>query len=363
MTIALLTAIGVLCAVGLTLSVLLVVAQLCLTEYGECTVHVNDEEELTVDGGGSLLDALYSNEIYIPSACGGQGTCGYCKLKILSGGGPVLPTELPYLSRPEQRMGFRLACQVKIREDMSVWVKPEYLEVEQFASRVVSARMLTPDTREIDLELIEPEEINFRPGQYVQVSVPTSEGPVIRAYSIATEPAVKDWLRLVVRLIPGGIGSTYLHEVQEGDEVTFTGPYGEYQLSQDPETEIVCVAGGCGMAPVRSIARYMCQEWPERKIYVFFGVRARKDLFYEGEFEQLAEENPNLELHFALSEPEETDEWEGETGFIHESVDAHLEPGGKREAFLCGPPPMIEATGEVLHNKGMRDHQIYYDEF
>ena len=360
---AYLLAIGVLCGIGLTLSVLLVLAQLCLTEYGECTINVNDDEEFVVDGGCSLLDALYANEIYIPSACGGQGTCGYCTVKVLSGGGPVLPTELPHLSRPEQRMGMRLACQVKVREDMGLWVKPEYLEVEQFDARVKSARMLTPDTRELDIDLLEPEEINFSPGQYVQVSVPTSEGPVIRAYSIATEPEVKDWLRLVVRLIPGGIGSTYLHDIEEGEELTFTGPYGEYQLSKDPETEIVCVAGGCGMAPIRSIARHIANNWPERKCYVFFGARGKKDLFYDDEFNELAQEYPGIEFYPALSDPDPDDQWEGETGFIHTAVDKHLEPGKKREAFLCGPPPMIEATTEVLHEKGLKDHQIYYDEF
>ncbi|MBN2449836.1 MAG: 2Fe-2S iron-sulfur cluster binding domain-containing protein [Lentisphaeria bacterium] len=356
-----LQAIGVMAVIGGALAVLLLLADRFLCNYGPCQVRINEEEPFTVQGGGKLLDALYDRRIFIPSACGGQGTCGFCKVQVLEGGGPVLPTELPFLEETELTAGTRLACQVKIRDDIRIRVKEEFLHIQEFRSEVVTATMVTPDTREIHLRLIEPAEIDFRPGQYVQVFVPGTRDKTFRAYSIASPPSRRDAVELLVRLIPGGLGSGYLHRVQPGEEVRFTGPYGEFQL--DPGMELVCIGGGCGMAPMRSILRHVAEETPDRKAWLFFGARTAEQVMYHSDFASLAERAQGLEVHYALSEPESSPDWTGETGFIHESADRFLKDGEGKQVFLCGPPPMIKAAIEVLTAKGIPRERIFYDEF
>ena len=376
---------GVLCLLGLVFSVLLLCAERWLADYGTPGVRVNDKEAFTVQGGLTLLDALYGARIFIPSACGGKGTCGFCKVSIPEGGGPVLPTEEPFLSPGEIADDVRLACQVKVKRDLEVLVRPEFLEVQEYRAVVASVKRLTPDTKEIRLRLTGPAEIDFRPGQYIQVTVPgTTE---FRAYSISSSPDERDEIELIVRLIPGGLGSTYLHWVEPGragnappaeapmarrlvvdptapgDEVRFTGPYGDFELSEDPETELVFVGGGCGMAPIKSIIHYVYERWPERESRFFYGARAAEDAMYLGDFQAFAREYPGLEICYALSEPKPTDDWDGPTGFIHESVDEQLEPGTNRQAFLCGPPPMVEATIRVLRSKGVPQDNIFSDKF
>jgi len=347
------------------LTLFLVVAERFLLAYGTCAVSINrGERTLAVEGGQTLLEALNGQQIFIPSACGGQGTCGYCKVTVLSGGGPVLATELPYLARREIRAGLRLACQVKVRQDLELVVPEDILNVQLYRAVVESTRRLTYDTKEIRLRLLQPDRIRHHPGQYVQIQAPSPEGPVWRAYSISTPPSAADRVELVVRLIPGGIASTYLHNLQVGDTVTFTGPFGEFRLSEDAETEIVCVAGGCGMAPIKSIIYSLLERWPDRAAWLFFGCRTPADVFYRDQFRDLAKKHPRLRFVCALSEkigPHET--WDGETGFIHLAVDKYLDPGVRRQAFLCGPPPMIEAVQRVLAEKGTRTEDVYYDEF
>lgn len=353
-------AIVVLAGIGGALALLLVIADRFLAHYGPCTIRVNEEDPFTMEGGITLLNALYAQRIFIPSACGGQGTCGFCKVNIRSGGGPVLPTELPYLTKKEIAADTRLACQVKVKEDLLIHVRADYLNVQEFTAEVTGARLVTHDTREIHLRLIEPSEIGFEPGQYVQVRVPSKD--VFRAYSISSQPSRKNDIELLVRLIPGGLGSTYLHNVQPGEEVAFTGPYGEFELA-GPETELVCVGGGCGMAPMRSLIRHAAETSPERKCSLYFGARTAEDAMYAAEFAALAGTMPNLRVHYALSEPDESPEWTGETGFIHTVVAKHMAGAGARQAFLCGPPLMIEATMGVLKEKGLPPEMIFYDEF
>jgi Na+-transporting NADH:ubiquinone oxidoreductase subunit F len=352
---------------GLTmlLAAWLMISERLLVDYGICKLDINaGEKPLEVQGGQTVLAALYASEIFIPSACGGKGSCGHCKITVTAGGGPVLPTETPYLSRKEIRAGVRLACQVKIREDVFVRIPEEMLNVKMFSSTVESARTLTHDIREIRLRLNDPAEISHRPGQYVQVQAPSSDGPVYRAYSISSAVYEPEIVELVVRLVPGGIGSGYLHRVKEGDPVNFTGPYGEFHLNEDPDVEIVCVGGGCGMAPMKNIIDSIYHRWPERSCWLFFGCRTTEDVFYLERFRELAREHPNFHVVYALSdELEEGHRWDGELGFIHLSVDKHLEAGLKRQAFLCGPPPMIEAVTRVLESKGLVPSDIFYDEF
>lgn len=348
-----------------SLTVLLLIAEKYLVNYGSCVISVNEGSVVFErDGGSTLLSDLYDSKIFIPSACGGKGSCGYCKVTVLAGGGPVLPTETPYLTRAEIRSGVRLACQLKVKEDIEIRLPEEILSVKEYRARVSSIHDLTYDIKEINMDLIEPTEIEHRPGQYVQVLAEGPEGSVFRAYSISSPVHEKNKVQLNVRLVPNGIASTYLHNLVAGDEVIFTGPYGDFHLSEDHETVIVCVGGGVGMAPIANIVRSIYGLWPDRKCYLFFGCRTTRDIFYLDEFSALAEKHRNFKVFYALSDPLGPDEkWDGDTGFIHLSVDKHLPPSGKQQAFLCGPPPMIEAVTEVLKIKGLKDENIFYDEF
>lgn len=353
----------VLAALGGGMAVLLLLAGRYICNYGECRVKINDRELIKVQGGGKLLDALYANNVFIPSACGGQGTCGFCKLRVLNGGGPVLPTETPFLTTDEINAGARLACQVKIRNDIEIVVKEEYLQVQRFAATVSAARMVTSDIRELHLKLLEPTRIDFRPGQYIQIVVPHKRETIFRAYSLASPPSVTGEVELLVRLIPGGLGSSYLHRVQPGDNLSFTGPFGEFELDTAPDSELVCIGGGCGMAPMRSLLRHVAETAPERPCWLFFGARTSDQLMYRDEMEALAQKMPGLRLHFAISEPEKSPDWSGETGFIHQSAERHLQAGQTGQAFLCGPPQMLAAARKVLKDKGLDDKAIFADEF
>ena len=343
----------------------LMIAERFLINYGICKLDINaGEKPLELEGGQTLLSSLYANEIFIPSACGGKGSCGHCKITVTSGGGPVLPTETPYLTRKEIRSGVRLACQVKIREDIYVRIPEDFLNVRLFSSTVESTLDLTYDIKEIRLKLDDSEEISQRPGQYVQIQAPSPDGPVFRAYSISSPTYEPTVVEMNVRLIPGGIGSTYLHNLNVDDKVAFTGPYGEFYLNEDPSVEIICVGGGAGMAPMKNIIYTIYDRWPDRSCWLFFGCRTTRDIFYLEQFKKLQREHLNFHVVYALSDELEPDEkWDGETGFIHLSADKHLEPGAPRQAFLCGPPLMIEAVTRVLEEKGIRPDDIFYDEF
>jgi Na+-transporting NADH:ubiquinone oxidoreductase subunit F len=346
---------------GGAFAVALLIADRYLADYGECKLVVNGEDTRVVQGGGSVLDALYEHEIFIPSGCGGQGTCGYCKVIVESGGGPVLPTEAPFLTPQEMRDNTRLACQVKIRGDIEVRVKEEYLHVQQFRATVASARMLTHDTREIRLRLEEPESLDFRAGQYVQVLVP--DQLVYRAYSISSRPSLAGEIELIVRLVPGGLASTWLHRVEPGEEVVFTGPYGDFELTDEPHAHVVCIGGGCGMAPVKSIVEHILESHPERRCSLFFGARTARDALCFEEFRRAAEQRESFDLHYALSEPGADDNWDGETGFIHTLVEEHLPAEADCQVFVCGPEAMIEAVTEVLKFKRIPDSRVYFDTF
>jgi Na+-transporting NADH:ubiquinone oxidoreductase subunit F len=349
----------------MALAAWLMISERLLINYGVCKLDINaGEKPLELEGGQTLLSNLYANEIFIPSACGGKGSCGHCKITVTSGGGPVLPTETPYLSRKEVRSNLRLACQVKVREDIYVRIPSDFLNVRMYASTVESTRDLTYDIKEIRLRLNEPADISHLPGQYVQVQAPSRDGPVFRAYSISSPVYEPKVVELIVRRIPGGIGSTYLHNLTVGDDVAFTGPYGEFRLNEDGSIEVVCVAGGCGMAPIKNIIYTLYDRWPNRSCWLFFGCRKTRDIFYLEQFKKLESRHANFHVVYALSDALKPDEqWDGETGFIHLAVDKYLEPRVRRQAFLCGPPPMIEAVMRVLKEKGIRSDNIFYDEY
>ncbi len=359
------SAVAVTAGIFTVLAVWLLISERYLAHYGTCVISVNGGSTVFEQQGGStLLTALYNNKVFIPSACGGKGSCGYCKCIVRSGGGPILPTETPFFTRTEIRSGVRLACQVKIKEDIEIQIPEELLAVKEYRATVALIHELTHDIKEINLDLIEPVEIDHRPGQYIQIQAPVPDGHVFRAYSISSPVYEKNKVQLIVRLVPGGIASTYIHNLTEEDEVLFTGPYGEFRLIEDPEVEVVCVGGGAGMAPIVNIIYSIYHRWPDRKCSLFFGCRTTKDVFYLDRFEALEKEHPNFKVIYALSDPLQEDEkWDGDTGFIHLSVEKHLEPNPRCQAFLCGPPPMIEAVTEVLKDKKLKDENIFYDKF
>ena len=242
------------------LAAVLVVAEYYLANYGPCKITVNGEKELTVQGGKDLLGLLTAEKLFIPSACGGRATCGLCKVKVLEGAGPILPTEEPYLDKEERESNIRLACQVKVRRDLRIEIPKELLAIREYACRCAKIVDLTHDMKLFRLELTDPATIDYIPGQYVQLRTPPygkSRSEVYRAYSIASDPAEKGILDLIIRLVPGGICTTYCFEhLKEGDELRFNGPYGDFRLSESA-SPIVFVAGGSGMAPIKCMLHHM----------------------------------------------------------------------------------------------------------
>jgi len=355
---------AIMASISLILGLVLAIASRFLAEYGPCKIDIKGHKELEVTGGETLLSSLFEKKIFIPSACGGRGSCGYCKVKVTAGGGSVLPTEIPFLTHAEVSDDVRLACQLKVKADMEIEVSEEYLAIQEYRGEVSETIPLTYDMKEVSFRLLEPGTINFKPGQYIQFYVPTSTGqPVSRAYSISSLPSRSGEISLIVRLVPGGIGSTFIHNLNVGDEVTISGPCGDFFLHERSRHDILLIGGGAGMAPLRSILYSLFEKGSKRKIDLFFGVRAMKDIFYLDEFERLAKEHPNFTYTYALSAPDETDDWEGEKGFVHTVLDRLLKEGENREAYLCGPPLMADAVIKVLQEKGVDPSHIYYDKF
>jgi Na+-transporting NADH:ubiquinone oxidoreductase subunit F len=348
------------------LAALLVLAERFIARYGECTIRINDEKELTVEGGVSLLEALASRKIFIPSACGGRGTCGYCKVKVLEGGGPLGPTESPLLEDDEREAGVRISCQVKVRNDLAIDIPEELFAIREFRGVAHDIRDLTHDIKLVRIRLTEPAAIEFVPGQYVQLVAPEYPGnpePVYRAYSVASPPSQADEIELIIRLVPDGICTTWVFQhLQPGDPVEFNGPYGEFRLS-DSDREMVWIAGGSGMAPFWSILRHMAEHDIRRKTTYFFGALSKKDLFLVDELREFEKKLPGFRFVPALSQPEASNEWDGETGLITDVTDRHVEAGTDAEAYLCGSPGMIHAAIDVLRKKGIPDERIFYDEF
>lgn len=346
----------------IVIAILLVIAEKFLVTYGECKIVINKEKILNIQGGDTLLNYFASKKIFIPSACGGKATCGYCKVEVLSGGGHILPTEEVFIPRQDRLKGLRLACQVKVKNDIEVLIDPNLLQAQEYKVTVAEIIDLTSDIKRVILRLYEPSIINFKPGQYVQFKIPETDE--FRAYSVASAPSQNNILELIVRLVPGGLCSTYVHEVLDvNDQITVTGPFGDFYLREDSDRDIVCIGGGCGMAPIRSIVYYLKEKGMPRKVMYFFGARSKKDLFYTEELMELGRQYPNFRYIPALSEPKPQDDWQGETGFITQAVEKHMASNGHTEAYLCGPPPMIDAAIRVLTKKGVQEIHIYYDKF
>lgn len=351
---------------GIVLSVLLVFAEKKILNYGPCKIKINNgEKEFTVTGGSSLLASLSENNIFIPSACGGRGSCAYCKVAVLEGGGVVSPVEEPYLSDDERKKQVRLSCQVKIRSDIAVKIPKELFSVKKFRGILEKKIPLTHDILGLRIKLVEPDTIDFIAGQYVQLESREYKGKdaVIRAYSISSVPSDNHGIELIIRRVPDGICTTWVFDrLNEGDEVTFSGPYGEFHLS-NTDSPIICIAGGSGMAPLWSIIRDMREKGITRPATYFFGALTQNDLFYVTELRKIAEENPWFTYVPALSNEPEGSGWQGEKGLITDVVAKHFPDTSNHEAYLCGSPGMINACIQVLTKSGLTEERIFYDKF
>ncbi len=361
------TAIGILCGICGILALLLVVADRYLNDYGTCRISINDDSRvLEVAGGESLLGTLGREKIFIPSACGGRGSCGLCKLKIHQGAPPVLSTEEPHLTPEEKKENIRLSCQIKVRENMRIEIPDELFNIKEYQAVCESVEDLTHDIKRIRFKLEDPAAVSFTPGQYIQLECPAyklTPEPVYRAYSIATDPADTNHIDLVIRLVPEGICTTWVFDYLEpGTRTKLNGPYGDFKLSQAGK-EMIFIAGGSGMAPFLSILKQMEYADDPRKCTYFFGALTKKDLFCLDEMKAFEEKLPDFTFVPALSQPAEEDEWTGETGLITDVVARHYDDCSDTEAYLCGSPGMIDACLKVLTEHGLPEAGIFYDKF
>jgi len=406
--ITVLLAITVFTSVILLLVIVLNVLSNFLLPQGEVDIIINDDpsKSLRVQTGSTVLSALSSQNVYLPSACGGQGTCAQCKCQVVEGGGEILTTEKAYISRKDQKDHWRLGCQVKIRDNMKIKVPDEIFSIRKWDAVVKSNDNVATFIKELILELPADDPILFESGGYIQIDVPKYKDidyknfdigeeyrddwdkfdvwrykadnpePVFRAYSMANHPAEGNMIMLNIRIaspppdnpnVPPGIASSYVFDLKAGDKVTVSGPYGEFYI-KDTDREMVYIGGGAGMAPLRShIFHLLKTEKTKRKISFWYGARSVKEMFYDEEFKALAEEFDNFTYQVALSDPLPEDNWDGPTGFIHQVAhDMHLEnheDPTECEYYLCGPPMMISAVQKMLWDLGVEEEMIDYDDF
>jgi Na+-transporting NADH:ubiquinone oxidoreductase subunit F len=400
---------GVVMFTGVVLALvgLLLGARRRLVPSGEVTIRINDDpaKALKVAAGQTLLGTLSNHKIFIPSACGGKGACGVCEVIVKSGGGALLPTETGFINRGEAKRGCRLACQVKVKRDMEIEIAPEIFDVRKWRCKVVSNRNVATFIKELKLALPEGEEVPFRAGGYVQLECPPHrvdfktfdieepyredwdkfdlwrfksvlDQPIERAYSMANFPLEKGQLLFTIRIafppgyktdIPPGIMSSYVFNLKAGDEITVSGPFGEF-FARDTHKEMCFIGGGAGMAPMRShIFDQLRRLKSKRRMTFWYGARSLKEAFYVDEFDALAAANPNFEWHLALSEPLPEDQWSGPIGFIHhvlreQYLSRHPAPEDI-EYYMCGPGVMNKAVIDMLQSLGVDRENILLDDF
>ncbi|MCA9733508.1 MAG: NADH:ubiquinone reductase (Na(+)-transporting) subunit F [Deferribacteres bacterium] len=378
-----------------------------LVASGNARIIINGDEDnaISVGLGGKLLDTLAGEKIFIPSACGGGGTCGQCKVNVLEGGGDILPTETSHINKKEQREGCRLSCQVAVKGDLKIEVPAEVFSTKKWQCKVRSNHNVATFIKEFVLELPEGENVNFRAGGYIQIEAPPhvvhykdfdiekeyhedwdkfnlwryvskTDEPVIRAYSMANYPEERGIIMLNVRIatppprmpdVPPGLMSSYIFSLKPGDEVTISGPYGEF-FARETENEMMFIGGGAGMAPMRShIFDQLGRIKSKRKITYWYGARSLREMFYQEDFNQLQKENENFNWYVGLSEPLEEDNWTGPVGFIHQVIyDNYLKdhPAPEDiEYYLCGPPMMNSAVTKMLLDLGVESENIMFDDF
>ena len=389
----------------LALVTIILLARSRLVSSGNVNITINGEKTVTVPSGGKLLQTLAEQKLFVPSACGGGGTCAQCRVKIHSGGGSILATEESHISKREAAQGDRLSCQVAVKQDMDIEVPEEVFGVKKWRCKVRSNENVATFIKSLILDLPEGENVNFRAGGYIQIEAPAYdlkysdfdveeeyrgdwdrfklweyeshvEEPVERAYSMANYPEEQGMIMLNVRVaspppgstgIPAGKMSSYIFNLKPGDEVTISGPFGEF-FARDTKKEMVFVGGGAGMAPMRShIFDQLKRLKTDRKITFWYGARSKREMFFVEDFDSLAAENPNFEWHVALSDAMPEDEWSGYTGFIHnvlfdEYLKNHPAPEDC-EYYMCGPPIMNQSVIKMLLDLGVDREDIMLDDF
>jgi Na+-transporting NADH:ubiquinone oxidoreductase subunit F len=393
--------------VVVALTALLMVAKDQLVNAADVKIIINGDESnpITAQAGGNLLNTLANHKIFIPSACGGMGSCGVCKVHVHDGGGAMLPTEKGFISRGEAREGCRLSCQVKVKQDMHIEVEPEIFSVRKWACTTRSNHNVATFIKELILELPEGDEVPFRAGGYIQIECPphtvhykdfiieekfredwdrfnmwqfTSvvDEEVTRAYSMANYPLEKGIIMLNVRIasppprqpnVPPGKMSSFIFGLKPGDKVTISGPFGEF-YARETDNEMVFIGGGAGMAPMRShIFDQFRRLKTDRKVSFWYGARSLREAFYVDHFDKIAEEFPNFQWHLALSDPLPEDNWKGHTGFIHQvALDNYLKDHPSPEDveyYMCGPPMMNQAVINMLLDLGVEPENIMLDDF
>lgn len=398
---------------GIVLFTLIVTALVFLILYarsklvasGSVTLNINDEKEIQVPVGSKLLGALSDNGLFVASACGGGGTCAQCKVKVFEGGGGMLPAEEAHINRKQAAQGERLSCQVAVKQDMKLEVPEEVFGVKKWMCKVRSNDNVATFIKELVLELPAGESVPFRAGGYIQIACPPHQlkytefdveeqyksdwdhfniwqyesvvtEKIERAYSMANYPEEEGIIMLNVRIasppprtegLPPGIMSSFIFNLKPGDEVEISGPFGEF-FAKETKAEMVFVGGGAGMAPMRShLFDQLRRINTDRKISFWYGARSKKEMFYVDDFDTLAKENDNFEWHVALSDPQEGDDWDGYTGFIHNVLlenylKDHPAPEDC-EFYMCGPPMMNSAVISMLQDLGVEDDNIMLDDF
>ena len=391
----------------LLLVILLNFAGSKLLPQGDVQIEINEDKEksVTVRPGSTLLGALSGNGIFLPSACGGQGTCAQCKCQVIDGAGEILPTETGSINRKEAADNWRLACQVKIKQDLKIKIPDEIFNIKKYTCKVISNQNVATFIKELIIELPPGAEMDYRAGGYIQIDVPayqlkysdfevekeyredwdkydlwryvaTNEEEVIRAYSMASYPAEGNKIMLNVRIaspppwapdVPPGIASSYIFNLKPGDSVEVSGPYGEF-FTKETEKEMVFIGGGAGMAPMRShLYDLLKTNKSDRKISFWYGARSLREMFYDDEFKALSEKFPNFSYSVGLSEPQEEDNWKGAVGFIHQILYDNMlkdhEDPTEIEYYMCGPPPMIDAVDKMLYDLGVEPDMVVYDKF
>ena len=401
------TGVGMFTAIVLALIAIILVARASLVSAGNVHIDINGEPERGIDtkAGGKLLFTLAERGVFLSSACGGGGTCGQCKVKVLGGGGDALPTEMTHLNKRQVRDGWRLGCQVAVKQDLKLEVPHEFLGVKRWECTVVSNHNVATFIKELVVALPEGEVVNFRAGGFVQLECPPhdikfssfdidpeyrgdwqkfgffnmeskSDETVVRAYSMANYPDELGVLKFNIRIatppprtegLPPGRMSSWTFNLKPGDKVMVYGPFGEF-FAKDTKSEMVFIGGGAGMAPMRShIFDQLRRIHTDRKISFWYGARSVRESFYDDEYDQLQKENPNFEWHLALSEPQPEDHWTGLTGFIHnvayeQYLKNHPAPEDC-EYYLCGPPMMNVAVLKMLDDLGVARESIAFDDF
>jgi Na+-transporting NADH:ubiquinone oxidoreductase subunit F len=390
----------------LVLVFVILAARSKLVASGDIELTINEDKKIKVPGGGKLMNALADAGIFVPSACGGGGTCGQCTVRVLEGGGAILPTETSLISKREAQSGSRLSCQVAVKQNMRLEMPEEIFGIRKIECTVVSNRNVASFIKELVLELPEGEELDFKAGGYIQIECPPHDlrykdfdideafrdewdryklwryeshvkQPVSRAYSMASFPLEKTTVKLNVRIatpppgaddsIPPGIMSSYIFNLKPGDKATISGPYGEF-FAKDTDNEMVFIGGGAGMAPMRAhIFDQLKRIHSKRKMSFWYGARSLREMFYVEEFDELARNNENFTWHIGLSEPLPEDNWTGYTGFIHnvlldEYLADHPAPEDC-EYYLCGPPMMNTAVIKMLEDLGVTKDHIMLDDF